>query len=156
MEQILYENTRIQQLMFNKKLMKRKMILCENKRILRKKGSENFEANKRNACETDLCSLRFGYFTVREPRLFRQQASAISIFKVPRVVRVTPTLKHTSPYYWHDGTSVWTSRSVNIWDLPPTLPGSSTYGTIMTRYCSSLNIDWTPKNWLLNRCCGWL
>jgi hypothetical protein len=35
------------------------MILCENKRILRKKGSENFEANKRNACETDLCSLRF-------------------------------------------------------------------------------------------------
>jgi hypothetical protein len=26
---------------------------------LRKKGSENFEANKRNACETDLCSLRF-------------------------------------------------------------------------------------------------
>jgi hypothetical protein len=24
------------------------MILCENKRILRKKGSENFEANKRN------------------------------------------------------------------------------------------------------------
>jgi hypothetical protein len=35
------------------------MILCENKRILRKKGSENFEANKRNACETDLCLLRF-------------------------------------------------------------------------------------------------
>jgi hypothetical protein len=40
-------------------MRKRKMILCENKRILRKKGSENFEANKRNACETDLCSLRF-------------------------------------------------------------------------------------------------
>jgi hypothetical protein len=35
------------------------MILCENKRILRKKGNKNFEANKRNACETDLCSLRF-------------------------------------------------------------------------------------------------
>ena len=35
------------------------MILCENKRILRKKGRKNFEANKRNPCETDLCSLRF-------------------------------------------------------------------------------------------------
>jgi hypothetical protein len=35
------------------------MILRENKQILQKKGSENFEANKRNACETDLCSLRF-------------------------------------------------------------------------------------------------
>ncbi len=35
------------------------MILCENKRILRKKGSEKLEANKRNACETHLCSLRF-------------------------------------------------------------------------------------------------
>ncbi len=60
----VYENTHIQQWMSNKKLLKRnkaktKKILCENKRILRKKGSENFEANKRNACETDLCSLRF-------------------------------------------------------------------------------------------------
>ncbi len=54
----------IQPLMSNKKLMKRnkrkrKMILCKNKRILRKKGSENFEANKRNARETDNCSLHF-------------------------------------------------------------------------------------------------
>ncbi len=35
------------------------MILCENKRIVAKKRKRKFEANKRNACETDLCSLRF-------------------------------------------------------------------------------------------------
>ncbi len=50
--------------MLNKKLMKRNKAKTKNdfmrkKANIAKKGSENFEANKRNACETDLCSLRF-------------------------------------------------------------------------------------------------
>ena len=38
--------------------MKRNKAKTKNN-FMRKKGSKNFEANQRNACETDLCSLRF-------------------------------------------------------------------------------------------------
>jgi hypothetical protein len=43
--------------MFNQKIMKRN----KAKNLLRKKGSEYFEANKRNACEMDLYSLLFRF-----------------------------------------------------------------------------------------------
>jgi hypothetical protein len=50
------------------------MILSENKRILRKKGSKNFEANKRNACETDLCSLRFA---LKRKKKYRRKSNTL-------------------------------------------------------------------------------
>ncbi len=56
-EQIICVNTHLQQLMFNQKIMKRN----KAKNLLRKKGSEYFEANKRNACEMDLYSLLFRF-----------------------------------------------------------------------------------------------
>jgi hypothetical protein len=85
--------------MFNKKLMKRnkaktKNDFMRNKRIFRKKGCENFEANKWNACEMDLCSLRFA--SKRKKNISENRTP----YSLPQPCWVTCLLVLARAYLW--------------------------------------------------------
>jgi hypothetical protein len=74
------------------------MILCENKRILQKKGRENFEANKRNACEMDLCSLRFALKQKKYKRKSNTLGRILSFSQLPGVVNFNANIPSFLPW----------------------------------------------------------